>query len=411
MRALAAELVDAIAGPRARPTSTRRSPSRCRCSSSRSLLGLERDEVFWEWTDTLMYGRVQGASEADILARRARALRLPRGADRRPAARDAGRRPRLAARAAARVGDRPYREDEILDLCFFLLIAGPGEHRASASGRRCGTSPCGASTARPCWPTRRWCTTWSSSRCASTRPSPPSPAPRPATPRSAGQRIAAGERILLLFGSANRDGEVFPEADEFHLDRRDGRHVAFGIGPHRCVGSHLARLEMRVAIEELLRRVPALSGWRTGPTRAGTRPARCRWSGTSRRAERGARREGRGRPLDVRGARAVLRHLPDGVRQRRARLRGRARRRRGAAGDEQDARSRSSPARSRRSPSSTADGQPARRATTLAYAMWPKNAPASERRRASALSAARARRPARPAATRRSAPRSISARK
>ena len=49
---------------------------------------------------------------------------------------------------------------------------------------------------------------------------------------------------------------MFEDADEFHLDRRDGRHVAFGIGPHRCVGSHLARLELRVAIEELLRRVP-----------------------------------------------------------------------------------------------------------------------------------------------------------
>ena len=66
----------------------------------------------------------------------------------------------------------------------------------------------------------------------------------------------AGDRLLLLFGSANRDETVFEDADDFHLDRRDGRHVAFGIGPHRCVGSHLARLEIRIAVEELLRRVP-----------------------------------------------------------------------------------------------------------------------------------------------------------
>ena len=72
----------------------------------------------------------------------------------------------------------------------------------------------------------------------------------------AGQAIAQGERVLLLFGSANRDPAVFPDADSFHLDRRDGRHVAFGIGPHRCVGSNLARLEMRVAVEEMLRLIP-----------------------------------------------------------------------------------------------------------------------------------------------------------
>ena len=73
----------------------------------------------------------------------------------------------------------------------------------------------------------------------------------------AGQSIRAGERILLLFGSANRDAAVFEEPDEFHLDRRDGRHIAFGIGPHRCIGSHLARLEIRIAVEEFIRRVPS----------------------------------------------------------------------------------------------------------------------------------------------------------
>ena len=63
--------------------------------------------------------------------------------------------------------------------------------------------------------------------------------------------------MLLLFGSANRDGAVFEDPDGFHLDRRDGRHLAFGIGPHRCIGSHLARLEVRIAVEEFIRRVPS----------------------------------------------------------------------------------------------------------------------------------------------------------
>ena len=124
--------------------------------------------------------------------------------------------------------------------------------------------------------------------------------------------------MLLLFGSANRDETVFEDADEFHLERRDGRHVAFGIGPHRCVGSHLARLEMRIAIEEFLRRVPDFR-LAPAPTPAGTPPGR--WTGV--RGERAAH-EGRGRSLDVRRARAVLGDLPDGLLERRARLRRRA---------------------------------------------------------------------------------------
>ena len=72
------------------------------------------------------------------------------------------------------------------------------------------------------------------------------------TRRWRASRSKAGERILLLFGSANRDGAVFEDPDGFHLDRRDGRHLAFGIGPHRCIGSHLARLEVRIAVEEFI---------------------------------------------------------------------------------------------------------------------------------------------------------------
>jgi hypothetical protein len=49
---------------------------------------------------------------------------------------------------------------------------------------------------------------------------------------------------------------VFPDADKVIIDRKENRHVAFGVGIHRCVGSHLARMEMLVAIEEWLKRIP-----------------------------------------------------------------------------------------------------------------------------------------------------------
>jgi cytochrome P450 len=65
-----------------------------------------------------------------------------------------------------------------------------------------------------------------------------------------------GDKVLLNFPAANRDPAVFERADEVLLDRLENRHVAFGSGIHRCAGSNLARMELRVALEEWLRRVP-----------------------------------------------------------------------------------------------------------------------------------------------------------
>jgi len=63
--------------------------------------------------------------------------------------------------------------------------------------------------------------------------------------------------VLLSFPAANRDPHVFDRADEVVLDREANRHVAFGSGIHRCAGSNLARMELRVALEEWLARVPS----------------------------------------------------------------------------------------------------------------------------------------------------------
>ncbi|HWE53924.1 MAG TPA: cytochrome P450 [Acidimicrobiales bacterium] len=62
--------------------------------------------------------------------------------------------------------------------------------------------------------------------------------------------------LLLPFPSANRDGSEFPEPDAVKLDRVDNRHAAFGLGIHRCLGSNLARMELRVALEEWVARYP-----------------------------------------------------------------------------------------------------------------------------------------------------------
>jgi cytochrome P450 len=62
--------------------------------------------------------------------------------------------------------------------------------------------------------------------------------------------------VLLGFPAANRDPAAFDDADRFIIDRAVNRHAAFGLGIHRCAGSNLARLELRVAIEEFIARYP-----------------------------------------------------------------------------------------------------------------------------------------------------------
>jgi cytochrome P450 len=71
-----------------------------------------------------------------------------------------------------------------------------------------------------------------------------------------GVRFEPGDRVLLPLGAAGRDPEEFDDAEEVVLDREPNRHLAFGSGPHRCLGSHLARVELKVALEELHRRIP-----------------------------------------------------------------------------------------------------------------------------------------------------------
>ena len=75
-----------------------------------------------------------------------------------------------------------------------------------------------------------------------------------------GQAVAAGDPVLLVYASANRDEEVFgPDADRLRVDRQPNPHVSFGFGPHFCLGAALARLEGRVVLSQLLDRFASVT--------------------------------------------------------------------------------------------------------------------------------------------------------
>jgi cholest-4-en-3-one 26-monooxygenase len=73
-----------------------------------------------------------------------------------------------------------------------------------------------------------------------------------------GQLIREGEKVAMYYSSANRDEEIFPDSSRFDVGRTPNEHLAFGVGEHFCLGASLARLEIRVMFEELLRRFPAI---------------------------------------------------------------------------------------------------------------------------------------------------------
>jgi cytochrome P450 len=74
-----------------------------------------------------------------------------------------------------------------------------------------------------------------------------------------GHPVKQGDKVLIYWASANRDEAEFPAAAAFSLDRASNRHIAFGAGPHRCAGSNLARLNLQVAVHEVVQRLTDLT--------------------------------------------------------------------------------------------------------------------------------------------------------
>jgi len=70
--------------------------------------------------------------------------------------------------------------------------------------------------------------------------------------------IAESDRIIVLLGAANRDPEVFPSPDRLEIARNPNPHISFGAGLYQCLGIHLARMEMQIALSTLVRRMPGL---------------------------------------------------------------------------------------------------------------------------------------------------------
>jgi cytochrome P450 len=73
-----------------------------------------------------------------------------------------------------------------------------------------------------------------------------------------GAAVAEGQAVSMRYDDGNRDPAVFDDPEAFRLDRRRSQHLAFGFGPHRCVGTHLARAELTMALEALLAAAPGL---------------------------------------------------------------------------------------------------------------------------------------------------------
>ncbi len=82
----------------------------------------------------------------------------------------------------------------------------------------------------------------------------------------AGWQLKEGDKLVLFLPGADLDPREFPEPEKFDIDRENNVHIAFGVGPHRCLGSHLARIELQVIYEQMLARLPTFRIDNSKPT-------------------------------------------------------------------------------------------------------------------------------------------------
>ena len=219
------------------------------------LLGIDYDPKFWEWTESLIYSRLQDGATNEL--REAGDALYAYFDDLIASRRESGTLGDDLVGVLIRARDEGTipNDADLLHLCFFVLIAGL-ENTAFAIRAALwhfATHPAVRArlVANPALvrPALEECLRMYSpiTGLARTLTGPV---------ELEGHTVEAGEKVLLLFGAAGRDPSVFESPNEFDLDRRGNPHLAFGVGAHRCIGSHLARLEMRIAVEELLDRIP-----------------------------------------------------------------------------------------------------------------------------------------------------------
>jgi hypothetical protein len=247
------------------------------------LLGIEDEPDFWDWTETLIYGRFEEGDGGHVreAGDALRAFFVGVVERRRPAAEAGAGDDLVSVLIRAHAAGEVASNEDVVDLCFFLLIAGLDNtafairavlwHLAAHPDDRQALLDDPA-LVRP-----------AVEECLRMYPPVTALARSVRAPTEVdGAAIGPGDRVLLLYGAANRDPALFADPDTFRLDRAGNPHVAFGVGAHRCIGSHLARLEIRIAIEEILRRAPAYE--LAEPETTSWHPAgplELRWSGES----------------------------------------------------------------------------------------------------------------------------------
>jgi cytochrome P450 len=240
-----------------------------------ALLDFGREPELWEWTDALIYERLDKGGDAAVAAAAAglRGYCARVVEERRPVAAERDDLVSVMLRAEA---DGRLSADEVIDLAFVLLIAGLDNtafgiraalwHLAAHPGDRAALEADPA-LVKPFV-----------EECLRVYAPVPGLARTVAAPATLdGCPLSPGDRVVLLYGAANRDPDVFEDPDAFRLDRRGNPHLAFGGGVHRCLGSNLARLELRVAVEEVLAGLPPYALADEGASWHPAGPLRARW--------------------------------------------------------------------------------------------------------------------------------------
>jgi cytochrome P450 len=227
------------------------------CTVFLRLLGLPYEDLdlFLEFKDNII--RAPGNTDAEMDAvRRETGQRIYAYFDKVLDERELERRDDLLSQFLdAQVDDHQLTREDILDICYLFLLAGLDTVTASLG--------CMVSYLAQHPDQRRQLVDDPSLVNGAVEELLRWETPVPGVPRVltsdveiAGETLTAGERITVLLGSANIDDSEFPDPDIVDFERPANRHLAFGSGIHRCLGSHLARLELRVALEELHKRIP-----------------------------------------------------------------------------------------------------------------------------------------------------------
>ena len=219
-----------------------------------SMMGIEQDiDTFWGWIEDIIYGRFENDPKImDDACNALYAYMAELDAKRRA---EGGGDDLVSLLLGAHLDDDWMSERDMIGTCFFLLIAGLDNtgfgirnalrHVAADPDLRDRLADDSKLVSTAIEEVLRLYTPVSG-LCRTAR----------GNTELHGETVPEGERVLLLFASANRDETEFPDPDNFRVGRKINRHIAFGVGIHRCLGSNLARLEIRTALEEVLRRMP-----------------------------------------------------------------------------------------------------------------------------------------------------------